>query len=131
MMKLHCRKILDLAAVVSISLSRRIFMERDCQEWPDCWLLIYVNYNTFFFFKLFSTCRALFCLVCGQHVSEDSPHVTLLFVYCIVHACLFINHNWLFFSHSTSTALLFQPPPQLLISKAISKNYYWMKQFIK
>jgi len=36
MMKLHCRKILDLVAVVSISSSRRILKARDCQEWPDC-----------------------------------------------------------------------------------------------
>jgi len=36
MMKLHRRKILDLVAVVSISSSKRIFMARDCQEWPDC-----------------------------------------------------------------------------------------------
>jgi len=32
MMKSHCRKTLDLAAVVSISSSRRIFMARDYQE---------------------------------------------------------------------------------------------------
>ena len=33
MPKSHCKKIFDLAAAVSISSSRRIFMAKDCQEW--------------------------------------------------------------------------------------------------
>jgi len=36
MMKPQCRRILDLAAVLSIFSSRRIFIARDCQEWLDC-----------------------------------------------------------------------------------------------
>jgi len=94
MMKSHCRKILDLAAVVLISSSRRIFMVRDCQEWLDCYFILIII--LFFFFNCFPcypTCKALFCPVCGQDVYKDSPHVTLFIcpLYC---TCLSsINHK--------------------------------------
>ena len=41
MSKSHCKKIFDLAAVVSKS-SRRIFMAKDCQEWcVDTWIIYF------------------------------------------------------------------------------------------
>ena len=33
MLKSQCRRIFDLAAAISISSSRRIFMAKSCQEW--------------------------------------------------------------------------------------------------
>ena len=88
--KPQCRKILDQAASVSITSSRRIFLARDCNEWMfECWQFYYRIY--------FCICYSLphppmrFSLICGSVSPRTHP---TLFVYIM----LFSSTFWWFLS---------------------------------
>ena len=97
--------------IYDYTINNRIFMARDRQEWLDRWLLIHINYNTFFFFKLFSLpfplagpCFALFVV----SMCLRTHHIHCLFVHCIVHVFSSINHNWWFFPESQKSQIAYE-----------------------
>ena len=66
MTRSNCRRIFDLAAVASISSSRRIFMAKDCTEWSvENWTIsTYFNFLIVPFLAI--PTYTAFCLFCGS-----------------------------------------------------------------
>jgi len=76
--KSSCRSILDLAAFISISSSRRIFLVKDCPEWSlGCWQL----YIYFFYFCTLPHPLTGLNLISGSVRPRTHPNL----IYCIVH----------------------------------------------
>ena len=98
--KSACRRIFDLAASISISSSRRIFLARDCFEWfGDSWTLlssycvfcVYVSCVTVnIYFLAIPTCTTFYCLLCGS-VWPRTHLLLFIIFFCTLQFTFIIN----------------------------------------